>query len=71
MAEKNCQSCHHHSSGYALDHDGKPIPKFEGDFWKWQECAKDWGKPKLIGVLKNMCGMYMPKKNVNKSLTLP
>jgi len=66
MAEKNCQSCHHHSSGYALDHDGKPIPKFEGDFWKWQECAKDWGKPKLIGVLKNMCGMHMPKKNVNK-----
>jgi len=66
MAEKNCQSCHHHSSGYALDHDGKPIPKFEGDFWTWQECAKDWGKPKLIGVLKNMCGMHMPKKNVNK-----
>ena len=62
MAEKNCQSCHHHSSGYALDHDGKPIPKVNGDFWKWYECAKGWGKPTPIGVLKNMCSLYMPKK---------
>jgi hypothetical protein len=59
--EKSCQTCKFHSSGYALDFDGKPIPKVNSEFWKWQECTKGWGKPTPIGVLKNMCGLYQPK----------
>ena len=59
--EKCCQTCKFYSTGYALDFDGKPIPKVSGDFWRWNDCTKGWGKPTPIGVLKNMCGLYQPK----------
>lgn len=54
--EKNCQSCNHQSSGVAVVLDN-------GIEWKWEDCTKGWGKPPMIGVLKNMCGMYIPKKD--------
>jgi hypothetical protein len=47
--EKNCQSCLHQASGFSHN-------------YLWQECTKGWGKPMMIGVVKNMCGMYQPKK---------
>jgi hypothetical protein len=59
--EKCCQTCKFHSTGNALDFDGNPIPKVNGEFWTWQDCTKGWGKPTPIGVLKNMCGLYQPK----------
>ena len=62
--ERNCQSCHHHSSGPALDKDGSPVTKGNGQYWIWQECAKSWGKPSPESVLKNMCSLYMPKKEM-------
>lgn len=52
--EKNCQSCKHHSSGIGA-------VTANGTEWRWQDCTKGWGKPTPIGVLKNMCGLYMPK----------
>ena len=53
---KSCDTCTHFSTGIgALAPDGKTP-------WNWKECAKGWGKPTPVGVLKNLCGTYMLKK---------
>lgn len=51
----SCQSCNHHSSGI-----GATLKN--GHVYEWQECKKSWGKTTPVGVFKNVCDLYMPKK---------
>ena len=54
--KKTCQNCSFHTQGVgAMAPNGKTP-------WIWQECSKGWGKPTPVGVLKNLCGAYQPKK---------
>lgn len=50
-----CQNCRHHSGGVAVTLDS-------GTTWNWQECTKSWGKPTPIGVIKNVCNLWVAKK---------
>lgn len=59
--EKCCQTCQHHSCGIGA-------VTANGTKWMWQDCAKGWGKPTPIGVLKNMCGLYILKKELNNEI---
>jgi hypothetical protein len=52
---KNCQNCKHHSSGVAITLES-------GRTWGWQECAKNWGKPTPVGVIKNLCSLHKEKE---------
>jgi len=50
-----CQTCQHHTSGVGA------VLK-NGTVWEWQECKKSWGKGTPIGVLKNVCNLWIAKK---------
>ena len=54
---KACQNCNFHTEGVGAITDN-------GTIWKWQDCSKGWGKPSPVGVLKNLCGTYQPKKDL-------
>ena len=53
-----CQTCRHHSQGVAVILES-------GTNWCWQECTKSWGKPTPIGVIKNVCNLWVKKNESN------
>jgi hypothetical protein len=51
-----CNNCKFYSSGVA-----EVLPS--GKTWIWEECQKSWGKPTPIGVLKNVCSLWVKSPN--------
>ena len=47
-----CNNCKFYTSGVA-----EVLPS--GRVWTWEECQKSWGKPTPIGVLKNVCSLWV------------